>query len=384
MSTETIDRPDSQQATAATQEPAQAAQASAQPGDERAKFDSIMRKHNAAPTTGQPNGEQAKQTTGEQGTNEREQAAESANTDEPAKPALTDRAKEYAAALGITTEDSNALLDTAIEAYRRQNVLDADDITEKWRRNPDKFIESGLKLAKTQKDQDTFGGEYREFQKNPEAFIERFLSKRQGDGRQAQAEQPKPLPQRVNEKITSALNGVKFTNDLGEFDQEAFAQSFGVTLTQLAEELAAENTASVQSLKQQHEAEIQQRDQQIEHLRQSWVDQQLMQARSQLASKYPDLARDDVWQKVLSEPGGYDDLAASGKFATVADAVARAAAGVLGEETTQSIRARLLTEHTMRKNGQARPPTPVASTKPLDKQTQDRVAFDQLLKKHKV
>ena len=261
---------------------------------------------------------------------------------------------------------ADALLEVAIRAYKRDGYFDEDELVQRFHADNTRFIELGLQRATRQKDQDTYGNDYR---KDRDEF-EAWRKAREGGsdrGMEAPAApvapvESRPLPEKASE-ILAKIKSDEYLGDLAE------------PLQGLMDTMKAEGDARVAALSAQ-----------LNSIREQNVDSQLQGAKENLKGDFPKLADDVVYAKVLER---YDVIVSAGKADTVAHGLAEAAKWELGSPTSPqkppedltALTQRLMATTAKRKAGQPTARAVRSDTPALTEDQQDRLIFDKLRRK---
>lgn len=280
---------------------------------------------------------------------------------EPVKIEFTPKAKKYAEELGVTEDNA---LDKALSAYERTGLFTDEELLEKSQKNFQSFLEQGLKLAKNQRDTDKLYGK-----------AQRGDAEQQQTQDEGQPEELLPIPEAVKKVMDEAFEPL--AND--EYLKD-FVAPLGIAFTTVAEQLGKHYAAELNQTKQAYAESTQQLQQQLSNLSGAMVDMKLERERVSLVEKYPTLKDNAVNERVLKM---YDTLATSGEFKTPEDAYRKAVSAELGEETTMSLKMRMLTEQKNRKSGQPKVPgaSQTEDRKPTPEEV-DRMAFARAMKQN--
>ena len=174
--------------------------------------------------------------------------------------------------------------DEALHAYLRTGLFSHDEIQERYRKDPEAFVESGEKLHTQQREQDQFGSRFREWENN--------------QGQVQDYEEP---------------DGSAETSDSGEGSEDVAAILSEMGDNDLFGEMAEPMERLVKAIESKYETHIADLAYGLESMRHDAnesrldnIDRELAVARASLAETYEDLKKDGVNQEVLAK---YDKLA---------------------------------------------------------------------------
>lgn len=285
---------------------------------------------------------------------------------EPAKIEFTPKAAKYAKELGVSEDDA---FDVALRAYDRDGVFTEDELAERFKKDAKSFIEIGLKVAKRQKDTDRAFNAFQRTDKAEQQPAEEAEPV-------AQQAPPQPLPDEIKQVIDSAFEPLMQDELLKDLHQP-----LGIAFTTIADKLGQHYGEQLKQAQAQYEQSASAMQNQIQALNGFIVDAQLEKVRGLLVADYPTLSDETVNQRVLKM---YDTLInGSHDFKTPEEAYRKAVSAELGEESTLSLRKRLLTEHQTRKQGQPKVPNRGSdSDRKLSAEEIDRQAFNRAMKRN--
>lgn len=270
--------------------------------------------------------------------------------------------------------------DEAVAALVRDGVSEAR--IQKWfQDDPDDFIKTGLKRAKSQKDVDRLISGQPKTAKGEQAKAE------PEDGKDAKAE-PTPPPKDYIDATKRAIDSVLEGLEKDELHAD-LKEPLGVLATQLAEQMGsylgtelAKRDAIIEQIQKLHE-------ERVEAQRVSQVETELKATRDKLTSKYPSLKDDEAYRAVLDR---YDVIVAglsthpNPSLKSVEDVFTEAAKWHFSDENpahaVDRIKKNLFKRSAQQKRGLSRPKAQPANEKQL---TVDQIAwqrFNKIADKH--
>lgn len=257
------------------------------------------------------------------------------------------------------------LLDVVLGAYQRDGVYDADELTERFHADPQKFVEKGLKRLKAQKDQDAYGFEYRQWKASQGK--EAPAGKSQAGGEPAAA----TVPAKDQPAPTADLKATieKLLEPLGK--DEMYAE--------LKAPLVDAMAAMHQQITGGYEQKLAAAAEQVRAMQGQIVDGRIASERIRLATQYPDLGDEEAFGRVLER---YDAVAQTGRYPTVEECFREAARWELGELSTAQLKDQLLTQHKQRKAGQPRAQVAGPGNRPMTPEDKERLLFNRLKQQH--
>lgn len=278
----------------------------------------------------------------------REDAKEEADEAQPDDAKITGdkQIAKYVEALKLKEGE---VFDVALSALKRSGIFSDDELEQMHQSDKTAFVTKGLKLAKTQRDSDSYAAKLRD------------------EARKVKPAESKPVAPASNLDEVKSLVSAKLKPLADTFDAE--------TASTIEDALLA----VVGQLSTAKETQLSDANKQLEQMRYEMVEMRLGNARRGLQDRYPELANDDVFQRVLDK---YDVVVPSGKFKTVEDALSEAARWELGEKSTDEIKNRLLRSSAQRKAGQPRADTPKDSGRAMSAEDKERLEFNRLHKQH--
>jgi len=281
--------------------------------------------------------------------------------DQPAAIEFTPKAAKYAEQLGVSSDQA---LDVALAAFERIGAFTDDEIEAKFQKDSQSFIEQGLKLAKTQKDTDAaYSKAYQRSAKQDTPAENEQVA-------EAESEQVS-FPDAVKKVIDEAFS---------EFQDDDYVAPLGVAFTAVAEQLGKHYGAELKKATAAYTQSESRLQQQIHALNGFMVDATIEKSRASLVEQYPTLDDTAAQDRVLKM---YDTLIESGEFKSVDDAYRKAVSAELGEETTQTLKRRLLSVHNTKKLGQPKIPKQASSSeRDLTHEEEDRRAFNAAMKRN--
>jgi|GEM_PF-4989510 len=267
-------------------------------------------------------------------------------------------------ALGIKPDK---FFDVALAAHIRSGLMDQDRMTKQFQDDPHWFVQAGLKLAKQQRDGDSYGNKVR--QGEP------------GDEEEApeKAAAP-PVATALSDSLMAAIGEVL---DVEAFDMEQDGQfadlkePLGIIATKVAQATLDQATGQFQKAL----AELEQRHQQeMGYVKADLVSAQIDTLRTRMTDKYQHLADDAAFGKVVDR---YNILVSTGQYKTIAQAFEEAARWEFSNTTHQDIKNQMLDRSKMRKNGVSNPrPAGKSGAEQLTREQRERANFLKIDERH--
>lgn len=278
-----------------------------------------------------------------------------------------------AKSLGLDGRDADTLLEAAIDALKRDDILDADQMREMFTKDPAAFVAKGLKRAKVQRDTDRLYGEQGQQRTKPDEGD----TKPDADGDNQAKPAGKADPTDGDAAVSIDIEGILADLQESEFhaDLEPVFKGILSSVNDSVQKQVSGLLAHVEGL----ETQVGALHTQLGEAQARTVEAELANQRSRLTDRFPQLSDDDAYQRVL---GRYDAVVETGRFNTVTDAFEEAARWELGEQSTQSIKEQLIQRAAGKRAGSASKPNASNAPKVLTKDETDLAAFNEVWDKH--
>ena len=244
-------------------------------------------------------------------------------------------------------------MDEALAAFQREGIWDDDEISEMFKKNPDAFVAKGKKLAKKQRDSDSFSTEFGKLKAEVEA---------RKTGQPATEE----LLDGDDEEVSAIIERLSADELIGE----DVARDFEALVSRSAKATNAKIAELEKLLADREESHQREREMQA-----------IQTSRIRLSQKYESLEHPETFTKVVES---YNALAATGKYGTVEDCFEAAVKAELSETTTNELKKKLLRTTTGRNKGQPRASSPSTPNRRLSRDEKDFQVFQELAKKHRM
>jgi len=307
-----------------------------------------------------------------------EQPERSIETEKEGYPATATSEAATETARNVTTDGAGTEeaaepegLDEAIAALQRDGIPE-ERITAWYDEDAEGMVQHGLGRAKAQKDQDSYGFDYRE---NREEF-ERWK------GGHA-AEDGETATETTGEEV-----GIESILDdaLSPLNTEENADLFGDASGAIKSAVINSIAHIEDKIEMQFASQVERMSQQIAEMKASDVDRKLDLARDRMTDRYPKLKSNEVYQSVLEDH--YDTLISSPKAeakynSDPSEAFSDACKLAFGDTSVNELKETLLSRSKQHRNGQPRAQTAGSTaSNTMSDYEKEQSAFFELRRKH--